>query len=144
MPTATPSEFSDLIDDGLLELQSDMTGTDEDGEAAPVTFIWRPDTGPVEVICVPNMAVRGTVLIIGGREVTVQFSLNVRVAYFLTVDSTLVTVDSELYTSDNDTPRPVAGMFLQFRGRDYRIFSAGLDATGVYFNLVCVDRQSAR
>lgn len=136
--------MSDFIGDGISEIQSLMTGKDDDGEDVPVVFIWRPDTGPVEVNCVPNMAVRGTVLIIGGREVTVQFSLNVLAEYFLTVDSTLVTVDSELYTSDNDTPTPVAGMYLQFRGRDYKIVSAALDPTNTYFNLVCSDKKSGR
>ncbi len=136
-----PSSLSDEIGDALLDVQAEIY---DPTLALPVTFTWRPDTGPIEVNCVPNMAVRGTLLVIGGREVTVQFSLNVLVRYFLTVDSTLITVDSDLYTTDNDTPRPVAGMYLNFRSRQYRIVSAALDPTGTYVNLVCADRQSGR
>lgn len=104
-------------------------------------FTWR---GTVEVKCIPNMALRGSVVVIGGQEVTVQFSLNVLAEYFLTVDTTLITVDTTLYTVDNELPRPVSGMFLKFRGKDYRVLSAALDPTGVYYSLILGDKHSGR
>lgn len=134
------SALATEIDGALVEIDSLLV----DSEGTYTTFTWRPNQGAVEVRCTPNMATRGSVVILGGQEIEVAFSLNVRLSHFLTVDSTLITVDSELYTADNDTPRPISGMILKFRGRTYKIGSAAVDPTGVYVHLTLVDRHSGK
>lgn len=83
------------------------------------TFTWK---GTAEVPCVPNSDTEGSVVIIGGKELAIDFSLFVLQSEFITVDSTLHTVDGTLWTVDNDRPHPVTGMTLVYIGQTYRIF----------------------
>ena len=105
------------IDRDLGEISREMRFAQED--ETPV-FTWRG----VEVACIPSSVARGVELDTEGNALTIDLRLIVRRAVFLTADSTLVTVDSDLYTADNATPVPVAGRTLTFRGAEYRILSA--------------------
>lgn len=95
-------------------------------------FLWRGATVP----CVPNMLEVGNTIVEGGKEETIVAVLYVNSSEFLTIDSTLITIDSTLYTTDNDTPTPVTGKLLTFRGKQRRILTAALDGSGAFFKLV--------
>lgn len=81
------------------------------------TFTWKG----LAVPCVVNNYARGTVLVVGGFEVRCDCRVFVKKENFLTADSTLVTIDSELFTMDNDKPQPVAGRTLVLAGQRLRI-----------------------
>lgn len=104
------------------------------------TFTWKR----VEIRCVPNVAIRGAIVVVGGNEAMVQFSLVVRRSNFLTADSTLTTIDGTVYTADNSLPTPLAGKFLTFRGKEYRILNASFDPTNVYLKLDLGDKNSGK
>ena len=114
------SELGDFVASGLVLLER-QTGLQ--------TFTWKLK----EVVCTPSTLSRGTTLDIGGLAVEIRLTLHVRKRHFITVDSTLITVDDELITVDDDTPTPVCGRTLVFRGRTMRILRAGEDpARGFY------------
>lgn len=126
------SDIADVLDDLQGQLATD---------ANPSTFTWR-DT--LEVPCVPGLAMRSSIVSPGGHEAVVQFALNVKLSEFQTVDSTVITVDSELYTADSDRPHPVAGRKLVYNGKTYKILSAGRDPSGAYYKLELGDKNSGR
>lgn len=115
-----------------LEELEDTLGTE--------TFTWKG----AEVPCVPNQLNRGTLIIVGGAERTIDFTLVVRKAHFLSADSTIVTVDSDLWTADSNMPHPVAGKDLEFRGKAYRILTATEDSSRAYYKLDLADKHSGR
>jgi hypothetical protein len=128
--------FKTDIEGALDELQGEIAST-----ANPATFTWR-DT--VEVPCVPGLAMRASIVSPGGHEAVIQFALNVKFSEFRSVDSTIITVDSELYTMDEDRPHPVMGRHLIYNGKTYKILSAGRDASGAYYKLELGDKNSGR
>ena len=125
-----------MIRDAILALQEVMATPD--GEYA--TFTWKG----ASVRCVPNTLTRGSVVIVGGHEHVVSFSLNVLREYFITVDSTFIIVDSDLYTADNSGITPVAGKILTYNSKTYRILTAGLDPSKAFFRLDLADQHSGR
>lgn len=124
--------FQDDIADCLSELEVEL-GSE--------TFTW---VNTLEVECVPNLMARGTVVVSGGHEAVVGFTLVVRKSHFLSVDSTLITVDSELHTMDGSRPHPVTGRHLTFRGKQYKILTATEDPSRAYYKLDLADKHSGR
>jgi hypothetical protein len=129
------SYIHDEIADALTELETDCG--DSDGAQA---FTWKT----AEIPCVPDTLLRGTEVVIGGKEWTVQFSLTVRKSHFLSADSSLITVDSDQWTGDDVKPHPIAGRKLTFRGKVYRILSVSEDPTRAYAKLNLADSNSGR
>lgn len=125
-----------------MSFKTDIAGALEELEETlgAETFTWKG----AEVPCVPNQLNRGTVIIIGGAERVISFTLVVRKAHFLSADSTLVTVDSELWTADSNMPHPVAGRDLEFRGKAYKILTATEDSSRAYYKLDLADKNSGR
>jgi hypothetical protein len=127
--------LNEFIADALQGLEIDCGSSD-----GPQTFTWKG----VEVPCVSNMLEKGTSVIVGGKEWTIQETLNVRKSNFLSADSTLITADSDLYTVDNGMRQPVAGVKLIFRGHTFKILTASEDPTRAYYKLTLVDANSGR
>jgi len=125
---------------GMEELQNDLAFPGDNGTDEAPSFLWKGATIP----CIPSTETRGTMLEIGGKVLEITLTLRVLRKHFITADSTLITMDSTLYTMDNDTPTPVAGKKLTFRGRTYRIANAGEDAARAFFKLDLVDANSGR
>jgi hypothetical protein len=98
----------------------------------------------------------------GGFQDNVASRILVKFSDWKTWDSTLVTMDTTLYTLDQGTefsrllkedgyyllqentdrialtfckPRPVVGRTLVYQGRTLRILSCRVDASGAYYNL---------
>jgi hypothetical protein len=128
--------IAEEIRSALLEIEEDLYNAVDGYE----TFTWKG----ASIRCVPNFMNRGSVVVQGGHEHMVQYTLFVRREHFLTADSTLHTVDSELYTADNETPVPVAGKFLDHRGKTFRIVFAGVDGANAYFKLDLADKHSGQ
>ncbi len=101
------------------------------------TFTWKG----AEVYCTPSGLRYGTTLTLGGFEYAVQLTLFVRKDHFLTVDTTLVTVDSILYTTDNDMVVPVTGRKCTFRGKVYRIIGCRESGPRSHFELDLADAK---
>jgi len=99
------------------------------------TFTWREASVP----CVPNTLGIGSIVSDGGYEMTVSLTLFVDRAEFLTADSTLVTIDSELYTMDDDRPTPVTGKVIAYQGAERRIAKTMQTADGACIILMCAD-----
>lgn len=96
----------------------------------------------VAVPCVPNTLSEGSIVAVGGYEMAITLSLYVERTEFgnaLTSDSTLISVDSEVYTVDSDGRRPVTGETLTYQSKTYRIASAKFDASQTYITLLCAD-----
>jgi hypothetical protein len=127
--------FRDDIAGGLEELEDELSFA---GEVQ--TFTWKG----AEIPCVPNQLNRGTVVVSGGFEAVVGFTLNVRRSNFLSADDTLTTVDGELWSADANRPHPVAGRTLTFRGKSYKILTATEDSSRAYYKLDLADRHSGR
>jgi hypothetical protein len=125
-----------------MSLRDDIAGALEEleDELGAETFTWKG----AEIPCVPNLLNRGALVVSGGFEATVNFTLVVRKENFISADSTLVTVDSELYTMDSNKPHPVAGRTLTFRGKTYKILTATEDPSRAYYKLDLGDRNSGR
>jgi len=102
------------------------------------TFTWKSS----EVPCVPSDARVGITLSQGGFERTVELSLIVRRNEFLSIDTTLITIDSDLWTADSDKPHPVAGRKLIFRGKTYRIVQARESAARSHYVLDLTDANA--
>lgn len=114
--------FGDDIAGAITELATEL-GSE--------TFTWKG----ASVVCVPHLFSNGTTLEVGGFVSDTDWTLHVLKSVFLTADSTLVSVDSILYTSDNGTPHPVAGRKLTFRGLERRILSVDEDASRSFYRL---------
>ena len=99
------------------------------------TFTWREASVP----CVPNTLGIGSIVSDGGYEMTVSLTLFVDRTEFLTADSTLVTIDSELYTMDDDRPTPVTGKVITYNGAERRIARTMQTADGACIILMCAD-----
>jgi len=107
---------------GLAELE-ELTGSE--------TFTWKE----AAVLCVARTLTATNAWEVGSLADNSTVRLYVRREVFLTVDSTLVTIDSELWTADNDMPHPVAGKTLVFRGKTWRINSAREAGTRSHYEL---------
>lgn len=108
------------------------------GDLDSPVFTWKG----AEIPCVPNMLGVGSIVAAGGYEMTTGLSLYVDRAEFLTVDSTLVSVDSELCTSDSNVPTPMSGKTVVYQGATYRIGTARFSPCGTFLVLLMGDKNA--
>ena len=121
-------------------------------------FIWEGSS----IRCIPAMVTDANTPVPGGFQDNVASRILVKFSDWKTWDSTLVTMDSTLYTLDQGTefsrllkedgyyllqentdrialtfckPRPVVGRTLVYQGRTLRILSCRVDASGAYYSL---------
>jgi len=121
-------------------------------------FIWEGSS----IRCIPAAVTDANTPVAGGFQDNVSSRILVKFSDRKTWDSTLVTMDTTLYTLDQGTtfsrlqredsgfvlqentdrialtfckPRPVVGRTLVYQGRTLRILSCRVDASGAYYNL---------
>ena len=121
-------------------------------------FIWEGSS----IRCIPAAVIDANSPIAGGFQDNVTSRILVMFSDWKTCDSTLVSMDSTLYTLDQGTtfsrlqredsgfvflensdrialtfckPRPVVGRTLMYQGRSLRIMSCRVDASGAYYSL---------
>ena len=121
-------------------------------------FIWEGSS----IRCIPAAVTDANTPVPGGFQDNVASRILVKFSDWKTWDSTLVTMDTTLYTLDQGTefsrllkedgyyllqentdrialtfckPRPVVGRTLVYQGRTLRILSCRVDASGAYYSL---------
>jgi hypothetical protein len=101
------------------------------------SFTWtRRDGTTAQVLCVPAMDREANAPIIGGFDDTGGTVLYVQFRDWLTADSTLVSVDSTLWTADNNgKERSVVGRTVGFNGSTLRITACAVAPTGSHYEL---------
>jgi len=121
-------------------------------------FIWEGSS----IRCIPAAVTDSNTPVPGGFQDNVTSRILVKFSDWKTCDSTLVSMDTTLYTLDQGTtfsrlqredtgfvllentdrialtfckPRPVVGRTLVYQGRTLRILSCRVDASGAYYSL---------
>jgi hypothetical protein len=121
-------------------------------------FIWEGSS----IRCIPAAVTDANTPVAGGFQDNVASRILVKFSDWKTCDSTLVTMDTTLYTLDQGTefsrlqredngfiflentdrialtfckPRPVVGRTLVYQSRTLRILSCRVDASGAYYSL---------
>lgn len=121
-------------------------------------FIWEGSS----IRCIPAAVTDSNIPVAGGFQDNVASRILVKFSDWKTFDSTLVSMDTTLYTLDQGTtfsrlqredsgfvllentdrvaltfckPRPVVGRTLVYQGRTLRILSCRVDASGAYYSL---------
>lgn len=121
-------------------------------------FIWEGSS----IRCIPAAVTDNNTPVAGGFQDNVASRILVKFSDWKTCDSTLVSMDTTLYTLDQGTtfsrlqredsgfvllentdrvaltfckPRPVVGRTLVYQGRTLRILSCRVDASGAYYSL---------
>ena len=121
-------------------------------------FIWQGSS----IRCIPAAVTDANTPVAGGFQDNVTSRILVKFSDWKTFDSTLVSMDTTLYTLDQGTtfsrlqredsgfvllentdrialtfcrPRPVVGRTLVYQGRTLRILSCRVDASGAYYSL---------
>lgn len=121
-------------------------------------FIWEGSS----IRCIPAAVTDANSPVAGGFQDNVASRILVKFSDWKTFDSTLVSMDTTLYTLDQGThfsrlqredsgfiflentdrialtfckPRPVVGRTLVYQGRTLRILSCRVDASGAYYSL---------
>lgn len=121
-------------------------------------FIWEGSS----IRCIPAAVTDSNTPVSGGFQDNVASRILVKFSDWKTCDSTLVSMDTTLYTLDQGTtfsrlqredsgfvllentdrvaltfckPRPVVGRTLVYQGRTLRILSCRVDASGAYYSL---------
>ena len=121
-------------------------------------FIWQGSS----IRCIPAAVTDANTPVAGGFQDNVASRVLVKFSDWKTCDSTLVSMDTTLYTLDQGTtfsrlqredsgfvllentdrvaltfckPRPVVGRTLVYQGRTLRILSCRVDASGAYYSL---------
>ena len=121
-------------------------------------FIWQGSS----IRCIPAAVTDANTPVAGGFQDNVASRILVKFSDWKTCDSTLVSMDTTLYTLDQGTtfsrlqredsgfvllentdrvaltfckPRPVVGRTLVYQGRTLRILSCRVDASGAYSRL---------
>lgn len=121
-------------------------------------FIWEGSS----IRCIPANVLDANTPVPGGFQDNVSSRILVKFSDWKTWDSTLVSMDTTLYTLDQGTtfsrlqredtgfvllentdrialtfckPRPVVGRTLVYQGRTLRILSCRVDASGAYYSL---------
>jgi hypothetical protein len=126
------SLISDELESPLEELEDDL------GSA---TFVFKGVSYP----CIFGTESRGSDLESGGFVPDANVTILVRRSQMpsaLSVDSTLVTVDSTDYTADNDTTPPRAGNSATSTTngtRSYRVVDVRIVPGGSHYEILCVD-----
>jgi hypothetical protein len=87
--------------------------------------------------CVPQVIDQLSTITIGGEEIDVQCSFMLSRAAMLTIDSTLVSIDSTSWTIDSDIPHPVFGMRVAFRSAQYRILRIAYGSINNTYTIYC-------
>ena len=102
-----------------------------------VSFTWtRADGTTAQVTCVPSGEREANAPIVGGFDDLASLTLYVQFSDWLTADSTLVSVDSTLWTADNEgNQRPVTGRKVTYQTRTYRIIACTNAAPGSHYEL---------
>ena len=120
-------------------------------------FIWEGSS----IRCIPAAVTDANTPVAGGFQDNVASRILVKFSDWKTFDSTLVSMDTTLYTLDQGTefsrlqredngfiflentdrialtfckPRPVVGRTLVYQGRTLRIMSCRVDASGAYYS----------
>lgn len=88
-----------------------------------------------EIPCVPSMEDVGSSIAIGPNVEEITCVVRVRKSWFITSDSTEITVDSEVILSDNDTPRLRSGDKPDFRTKTYRVLKVQESPCMAYFKI---------
>ena len=121
-------------------------------------FIWEGSS----IRCIPAAVTDSNTPVAGGFQDNVASRILVKFSDWKPCDSTLVSMDTTLYTLDQGTtfsrlqredsgfvllentdrvaltfckPRPVVGRTLVYQGRTLRILSCRVDASGAYYSL---------
>lgn len=129
--------------DGLRELANEMQATNQTPSEAPF-FEWPQETSTrnaVKIECIPSMIGNGLQLEVGGFIYNVHGSLICALSQFITADLNVLIEDMPDVLGGNDTPVPVAGKTLVYRGRPYRIMDAERDPTGTYLKITLGSRN---
>ena len=121
----------------LEELERDLSLA---SDGTPQKFGWKGLALP----CVPRTIEIQSVIDPQGNFIDAQLSLSVRSTYFVSVDSDVITADSEAYTGDNDLPVPKSGDVLQFPfgGQKYRVIKVNTSPARDHYTLHCADPNS--
>lgn len=120
--------FQSMIQGAINELMVDLSTSD----GTPPQFIWKN----ISISCIPQLSESGALVVIGGIEATLSVVLTVRVADFLSADSTLITADNTFTTVDAGVTVPIVGKTVTFQSKIHRILSVSKDATNSYLKLV--------
>ncbi len=107
------------------------------GHLGNPVFTWKGKDIP----CAPSTIDVGSVIVAGGYEMTVSTVLRVERSEFLSADSTLVSVDSEAWTSDNETPTPMSGKRCSYQGRACRIARTTFAPSGAFLTIYLADED---
>lgn len=107
-----------------------------DGLGSP-TFVWKG----AEIPCVPNSVATQADPGLGGFDMSIGIRIFIDAREFFSVDTTAVTVDSNIYTADDDRPVPVSGKLCGYNGQTYRIESARLSPDKAFVVIALVDRK---
>lgn len=108
------------------------------GQLNSPTFTWKN----AEIPCVPSTLGTSPQVALGGFDVQVSFMLHVDTQEFFSVDTSAISIDGDIYTADDDRPKPVAGKLCGYRGKTYRIQSAKLSPCGSFIVLTLMDKNA--
>lgn len=129
------AQIKDLLTSALEELEGD--------DAEEITFdlvsVTAGTRDTLSVPVIPNMLSEENPLLPGGFESEIRHHLTIRIGHFITADNTEITVDSDLFTADNMSPRPRPNKLCSFRGKRYRVLSVAEDGTRAYLRVALVD-----
>lgn len=120
-PYVIPNELAEFLELGHIQMET----------SCGRTFLWKN----VEIECVISVASEAYSFGIGPKEEVISARIKVRKSNFFAADNTLITSDSDVFTSDDDRPQPVAGKKVSVDGKIYRIATATLDGCKSYITL---------
>ncbi len=112
----------------LEEMENDLVN--ESGETQKLIL-----PSNKELPCVPSSEDVGAEIAIGNQVEVITAVVRVRKVHFKTTDSTLITIDSDVILTDDDTPRLRSGKKPQFRGKTYRVLKVSEDPSSAYFKI---------
>jgi len=107
------------------------------GHLGNPVFQWKGKDIP----CAPSTMDVGSVIVSGGFEMTVSAVLRVERSEFMSADSTLVSVDSEAWTADNETPTPMSGKRCSYQGRACRVARTTFSPSGAFLTIYLADEN---
>jgi hypothetical protein len=93
------------------------------------------DGSELALPCAPNTQTISNRLDVGPLIEDTDITVFIRKGHFVTADNTIITVDTDLFTADNASPRPRAGKICEFRGQEWRILLVHEDPSGAYLKL---------
>ena len=111
---------------------------DVNGTLQSQTFTWQG----ASYACLASSLKRGTVIVVGGKEVEISLTLFVRKEVLptqVTVDSLVITADSTAYKADNMSAPPRSGNKLTHRNITYRVAAVAEVAGGSHWEIDLMD-----